>query len=73
VLLDEVRFFIGYSGWRPGQLATELLEPSWIVSSGSLTQELLKKSPDQLWRALMKSMGGDFEIQANYPIDPRLN
>jgi putative transcriptional regulator len=73
VLLDEVRFFIGYSGWSPGQLATELLEPSWIVSSGSLTQELLKKSPDQLWRALMKSMGGDFEIQANYPIDPRLN
>jgi putative transcriptional regulator len=73
VLLDEVRFFIGYSGWSPGQLATELLEPSWIVSSDSLTQELLKKSPDQLWRALMKSMGGDFEIQANYPIDPRLN
>jgi len=73
LLLDKVRFFIGYSGWSPGQLASELLEPSWIVSSDSLSQELLKNSPDQLWRTLMKSMGGEFEIQSNYPIDPRLN
>jgi hypothetical protein len=26
-----------------------------------------------LWRSLMKRLGGEFEIQSNYPTDPRLN
>ena len=68
--LSQVRFFIGYSGWSSGQLAAEL---SWIVYSDPWSQEFFDNSPDQLWRSLMKSMGGDFEIQSNYPIDPRLN
>ena len=71
--LSQVRFFIGYSGWSPGQLNAELSAQSWIVYSNPLSQELFSNSSDQLWRSLMKSMGGDFEIQSNYPIDPRLN
>ena len=71
--LSQVRFFIGYSGWSPGQLNAELSAQSWIVYSDPLSQELFANSSDQLWRSLMKSMGGDFEIQSNYPIDPRLN
>ena len=71
--LSQVRFFIGYSGWSPGQLNAELSAHSWIVYSDPLSQELFTNSSDQLWRSLMKSMGGDFEIQSNYPIDPRLN
>ena len=71
--LSQVRFFIGYSGWSSGQLAAELSAQSWIVYSDPWSQEFFDNSPDQLWRSLMKSMGGDFEIQSNYPIDPRLN
>lgn len=73
VHLEEVRFFIGYSGWSQGQLAAELLMESWIVYSDPWSQELYANSSDQLWRSLMKSMGGDFGVQSNYPIDPRLN
>lgn len=73
VNLDQVRFFIGYSGWSPGQLAAELTEQSWIVYSDPFSQELLNNSTDQLWRLLMKRLGGEFEIQSNYPTDPRLN
>ena len=71
--LNQVRFFMGYSGWSSGQLAAELSAQSWIVYSDPWSQELFDNSPDQLWRSVMKSMGGDFEIQSNYPIDPRLN
>lgn len=73
--LDEtqVRFFIGYSGWGDGQLESELSEETWVVYSGITSFEVFENSSDQIWRQLMKGMGGEFEIQSNYPIDPRLN
>jgi putative transcriptional regulator len=71
--LSQVRFFLGYSGWSPGQLAEELSEKTWIVYSESFVQELFENSAEQLWRSLMKRLGGEFEIQSNYPTDPRLN
>jgi putative transcriptional regulator len=68
-----VRFFLGYSGWDNGQLEAELAEDTWVVYSGAPTLTIFESSSDQIWRLLMKGMGGEFEIQANYPIDPRLN
>jgi putative AlgH/UPF0301 family transcriptional regulator len=29
---DQVRFFLGYSGWEKGQLKRELSENSWIIA-----------------------------------------
>ena len=71
--LSQVRFFLGYSGWSSGQLAEELLEHTWIVYSESYVEELFENSAEQLWKSLMKRLGGEFEIQSNYPTDPRLN
>ena len=71
--LSQVRFFMGYSGWSAGQLETELIEDTWIVYTDPILKAHLSVSPDQLWRSLMRRMGGEFEIQSNYPIDPRLN
>jgi putative transcriptional regulator len=71
--LSQVRFFLGYSGWSPGQLADEFKDQTWIVYSESFVKELFDNSAEQLWRSLMKRLGGEFEIQSNYPTDPRLN
>ncbi len=71
--VNQVRFFLGYSGWDQGQLQDELTEETWVVYSGATTSTVFESSSDQIWRQLMKGMGGEFEIQANYPIDPRLN
>lgn len=71
--LSQVRFFMGYSGWGAGQLETELLEETWNVYTDPISPVILTDSPDQLWRILMRRLGGEFEIQSNYPIDPRLN
>lgn len=68
---QDIRFFIGYSGWSPGQLAQELKEKSWIVTSLT-SEEVLIQSQD-FWQKTMQSLGTKFEIMANFPEDPRLN
>ncbi|WP_026997806.1 YqgE/AlgH family protein [Flectobacillus major] len=69
---NDIRCFIGYSGWSGGQLDGELKQDSWIVSPA--TSELIFDTPIQdFWRNILKKMGGDFKVMANYPTDPRLN
>jgi putative transcriptional regulator len=70
---DNTRFFIGYSGWASGQLDNELEEKTWIVTNRIDTQSIFTASPDELWRIILKNMGGEYQQLANYPIDPRLN
>ena len=69
---DTARFFAGYSGWGPGQLADELEEGSWILTTAP-TDVILETNPDDLWRVLLRRMGGPFALMANFPTDPRNN
>jgi putative transcriptional regulator len=69
---SNIRFFIGYSGWVSKQLDRELDENSWVVSSAS-TEQLIHANPDNLWRDIVKTLGKDFSLWANYPPDPLLN
>jgi len=69
---SNIRFFIGYSGWVSKQLDRELDENSWVVSSAS-TEQLILANPDNLWRDIVKTLGKDFSLWANYPPDPLLN
>ena len=71
--LGKIRFFIGYSGWSEGQLKSEIEEKTWIVSDSTDTNYILNSSPEELWRVILKNMGGEYQVLANYPIDPRLN
>jgi len=69
---EDVKFFIGYSGWDPGQLDRELKENSWIVSQCS-KELVMKDKPEKLWGSILKELGSDYAIWANYPADPILN
>jgi putative transcriptional regulator len=70
---NDVRFFLGYSGWGPGQLEAELEEESWIVCD-YVTQDLLfETDPKMMWKKALDNMGGRFSVYSNYPVDPRLN
>jgi putative transcriptional regulator len=69
---EQVRFFIGYSGWEKGQLNREMGEKSWIVTQA--TQDIvLAGSPEALWGSILKKLGNDYAIWANFPADPILN
>ncbi len=69
----DFRFFIGYSGWGAGQLQEELDANSWIVLPYATEKQIFDIPPEQLWRTILKDMGGRFKMYSNYPSDPRLN
>lgn len=70
---SDIRFFLGYSGWGPGQLDTELEEDSWIVCDYVSDELLFDTDPKLMWKKALNSMGGRFSVYSNYPVDPRLN
>ncbi len=70
---QDIRFFVGYSGWSDGQLDTEMGEGSWIVQKKPDPSLLFDLESEQQWREVLRSMGGEFKVIANYPTDPRLN
>ncbi len=69
---SDFRFFIGYSGWNPGQLEAELKINSWIVTS-TTTENVFSNEPDKLWGDVLKKMGKKFAILASFPEDPSVN
>ncbi|MBO9639939.1 MAG: YqgE/AlgH family protein [Siphonobacter aquaeclarae] len=68
----DIRFFIGYSGWSAGQLDGEIARDSWIVSQ-SESDLFFDCATDQLWRTILRNMGGAYRVLSHYPTDPRLN
>jgi len=69
---EDIRFFIGYSGWGEGQLAEELEGKSWITRNAT-NSLVFHKQTDMIWRDALKEMGGEYSQMVNYPIDPQLN
>ncbi len=71
--LQDINFYLGYSGWSSGQLAAELEEESWIVSDKVDGKLLFQTSAEELWKRALSLLGGRFAVYSNYPKDPRLN
>lgn len=69
---DEIRFFVGYSGWSAKQLERELEEKSWVVSLTDLKQ-VIRSNPLDLWKLTLKKLGREYSLWVNYPPDPTLN
>lgn len=68
----QIRFFLGYSGWSPGQLEQELEEKSWVVSQ--LTNaEIMNEDNYDLWEDSLRDLGGKFRLWANFPENPNMN
>lgn len=68
----DMRLFVGYSGWSPGQLERELEEGSWIVSN--MSEDLLfDVKPENVWKEAINRLGKNYAYLANMPTDPQLN
>ena len=70
---NDYRFFVGYSGWFPGQLMEELKTKSWIVYQNKDEKLIFDSSSNDLWKRVLRDMGGKYSLISNYPVDPRLN
>lgn len=69
---NEIRFFIGYSGWMADQLNRELEEKSWVVSLTNPAQ-VFKSNPQELWGQTLKKLGNEYKFWVVYPPDPSYN
>ncbi|RAR75847.1 YqgE/AlgH family protein [Flavobacterium aciduliphilum] len=70
---EEIRFFLGYSGWGSTQLDYELTSNSWIVTPNNYHTALLSKSSPMFWKEKITELGGDYVIWSNAPENPILN
>jgi len=72
---NEIRLFVGYSGWSEGQLQEEIKRNSWLVASATidLVMNAGTSSDAKLWQDVLKSMGKEYEIISNFPENPLWN
>ncbi len=69
---EEIRFFLGYAGWSPGQLDAEIEQDGWILTPTE-NSYIFKEDPEHLWKRILRRMGGEYALLANFPDDPRMN
>ena len=68
----DLRFFLGYAGWSPGQLDAEIEQGDWFLTSAE-GRLIFSDAADALWRTVLRGMGGEYALLANFPDDPRMN
>lgn len=69
---QQVRFFLGYSGWEAGQLEEEIKENSWLVTDVPQT-ELMTIDENSMWAESVRAMGGKYKMWENFPENPLMN
>src|SRR5690554_2534545 len=70
---NDIRFFLGYSGWSSLQLDEELNSKSWIVANNVYESAIIQKSTIAFWKEKMLELGGNYLIWSNSPENPNLN
>ena len=56
-----VRFFLGYSGWSPGQLEEEMEDKTWVTTD--LSEDLIFSTPpDLIWSEAMRRLGNTYTV-----------
>lgn len=73
VSTNQVRFFLGFSGWSKDQLQSEIKEHAWIVGSVLNSGEIMDVAIDDLWSHYMRRQGKKYDILAKFPKDINLN
>jgi len=65
---NEARYFVGYVGWRPGELRSEIDRGLWSVQGAEL-DTIFRKDTEGLWDELLQQSK---RIRAGLPLDPQL-
>ena len=65
---NEARYFVGYVGWRPGELKSEIDRGIWTVQGAELDM-VFRKDTENLWEELQQASK---RIRADAAAAPRL-
>ena len=63
---DNIRFFVGYSGWSEGQLNDEMIYGSWVMANMDANY-LFKSKPKKLWQQVMYNKGDTYTVISQVP------
>ena len=69
---DNIRFFVGYSGWSDNQLEEELKDSSWLIDEMDANY-LFKVKPFVLWQTVLHNKGNTYSVIAQMPDSVSLN
>ena len=72
VKTHNVRFFMGYSGWTPGQLKDELVQKAWFRNEAEPAL-VLEGDPKTLWGDELEKIKESYKVFSNIGFDPNLN
>lgn len=70
---ENVRFFLGYSGWENHQLESEMKTNAWLISENRYKSKLIEKSATEFWKEKLIELGGDYILWSNAPENPSFN
>jgi putative transcriptional regulator len=69
---ENIRFYLGYSGWASGQLDVEMEQNSWL--SQVADERLIFLDPeDQIWPQSVNSLGKKYQYLTKAPVNPQWN
>ena len=68
----RLRFYLGYAGWEPGQLESEIGAGTWFLAPGD-PKLVLASTPETMWQTVLHSMGGKYRPISVFPKDPAVN
>jgi putative transcriptional regulator len=63
-----VHLCFGYAGWGAGQLEREFLDGGWYLYPAS-KHHIFETTPEKLWQALLREMGGKYATLSIIPED----
>lgn len=72
ITTEDIRFFLGYSGWGKHQLQEEMNQNSWFVTDNDF-DNILASDEQTLWKNKLIQKGGDYKLWSNAPNDFNLN
>jgi putative transcriptional regulator len=69
---ENIRFFLGYSGWQANQLDEELTDNAWVVAD-IRPEEIISPMSKYYWNKTLTRLGKKFQMWANFPENPQMN
>ena len=70
---NEIKFFLGYSGWEKEQLNNEIENKSWILAKKENIENLSFQETISIWKDKLKKIGGKYLLWINSPENPQHN
>lgn len=70
---NRIKFFAGYCGWHPGQLATEITEKTWAVTPLVNVPAAMAACGNAYWMHVVECLGKHYRTWLTCPSEPFYN